>query len=178
MAGRSSGKMKVTLPSDTEILLTREFDAPAHLVFEASTKPEYVRRWWNCMPGYTMPVCDIDLRVGGKWRYVMVAEADGREVAFNGVYREILPNQRIVHTEIFEPFPNAETVVTVTFVARGDKTFVSSHQQCPTKETRDAIIQSGMEVGAARAYDLLEGVAQSLVPGGATESGRPEARAD
>jgi uncharacterized protein YndB with AHSA1/START domain len=170
MAAKGSGKLKVTLPSDTEILLTREFDAPVHLVYEATTRPEYVSRWWASMPGYTMTLCEIDLRVGGKWRYVM-AGPNG-EVAFNGEYREIVPNKRIVNTEVFELFPQAGTVVTYTFESRGDKTYLTALQQCGSKETRDAIIQSGMEVGAGLSYDLLEQVAQSLVPGG-----RPDARA-
>lgn len=178
MAAKGSGKMKVTLPSDTEILLSREFDAPAHLVYEAATKPEYVKRWWPAMPGYTMPICEIDLRVGGTWRYVMIG-AGGNEVAFHGVYREIVPNKKLVHTEIFEPFPQAVTVVTVTFEARGDKTFLTALQQCGSKETRDAIIESGMEVGAGLSYDALEQVAQNLLPtGGATGTGRSDARAE
>jgi uncharacterized protein YndB with AHSA1/START domain len=178
MAAKGSGKLKVTLPSDTEILLSREFDAPAHLVYEASTKPDYVKRWWPAMPDYTMPICEIDLRVGGKWRYVMVGK-DGKDVAFNGVYREIVPNQRIVHTEIFEPFPQAETVVTVTFEARGDKTLLTALQKCGSKQTRDAIIESGMEVGAGLSYDALEQVAQSLRPAGAAaDTRRSESRAD
>lgn len=161
MAAKGSGKLKVTLPSDTEILLTREFDAPVHLVYEATTRPEYVRRWWASMPGYTMTICEIDLRVGGTWRYVMVGPG-GNEVAFNGVYRELVPNKRIVNTEVFEMFPDAGTVVTYTFEPRGDKTYLTALQQCGSKETRDAIIQSGMEVGAGLSYDLLEQVAQSL----------------
>src|SRR5690349_11338602 len=99
MVGKSSGKLKVTLPSDKEILLSREFDAPRHLVFETMTKPEYVSRWWCCMDGYRMTVCDIDLRVGGKWRFAMVGPG-GNEVAFRGEYREIVVPERIVQTEI------------------------------------------------------------------------------
>jgi len=158
--------MQLTLPSDTEILLTREFDAPPHLVYEASTKPEHVRRWWCCMEGFTMPICEIDLRVGGAWRYVML-DPEGREVGFHGEYKEIVPNERIVHTEIFDPFPQAPTLVTVTFEARGGKTLLRSLQQCASKEARDAIIESGMEHGAAIAWDRLEAVAGELASGAA-----------
>ena len=162
MRRKPSGKLTITLPSDTEILFTREFDAPPHLVWEAATKPEYVVRWWNCMEGYQMPVCEIDLRVGGKWRYLMV-DPEGKEIGFHGVYREIVPHRRLVNTETFDPFPDNETVVAVTFEARGQKTLLTAVQTCPSKATRDAIIASGMEVGAALAYDLLEEVAGSLV---------------
>jgi uncharacterized protein YndB with AHSA1/START domain len=155
-----SRKLKVTLPSDTEILFTREFDAPPHLVYEASTKPEYVRRWWNCMD-WEMPVCEIDLRVGGKWRYVMI-DPKGAEVGFHGEYLEIVPNARLVNTEIFEPFPDNGTVVTATFEGRGGRTMFTALQKCGSKESRDAIIASGMEEGAGLAYDRLEAVAREL----------------
>ena len=101
---RGSGKLEITLPSDTEILMTRVFAAPRRLVFEAMTKAEYVRRWWCCMEGFTMTVCEIDLRVGGRYRYV--TDGPRGEVAFNGVYHEIVPPERIVHSEFFEPHPD------------------------------------------------------------------------
>ena len=160
MPRKGSGKLKVTLPSDTEILLTREFDAPPELVFEASSKPEYVRRWWPCVEGSTMTVCEIDLRVGGGYRYVMSHR--GEEIAFHGTYREIVPNKRIVHTEVFEKFPDTETINTVVFEPRGGKTLLTTLQKCPNKMVRDAIISSGMESGADLAFDLLEGVAREL----------------
>src|SRR5688572_32244432 len=103
MVGKSNGKLKVTRTSDTTFTMQRVFDAPRTLVFETMTTPEYVKRWWCCMEGYTMPVCEIDLRVGGKWRYVMVGPEG--EVGFHGEYREIDAPARIVQTEIFEPFP-------------------------------------------------------------------------
>src|SRR5262245_66348416 len=108
MPRKGSGKLEVTLPSDKEILLKRVFDAPRHLVFEAMSKPEHVRRWWCCGEGFSMPVCEIDLRVGGKYRYVM-RSPEGSEFAFNGVYREIAAPGRVVHTEIFEPYPDEVT---------------------------------------------------------------------
>jgi uncharacterized protein YndB with AHSA1/START domain len=161
MARKPSAKLEITLPSDTEIKFTREFDAPPHLVWEAMTKPEHVRRWWNCMEGYEMPVCEIDLRVGGKWRYQIV-DQQGKEVGFHGVYREIVAPRRLVNTETFDPFPENETVVSHTLEAHGQKTLLVAVQQCGSKETRSAILASGMEVGAALAYDLLEDVARGL----------------
>src|SRR5262245_60508424 len=121
MAAKSSGKLEVERVSDTELLLSRVFDAPRHLVFEAMTKPEHVRRWWCCMEGFTMPICEIDLRVGGKWRYLMKS-ADGKDVGFHGEYREIVPPEKIVSTEIFDPYPDSPSVVTVTLEERGGKT--------------------------------------------------------
>lgn len=166
MAEKSSGKLKVTLPSDKEILLSRVFDAPRHLVFEAMSKPEYVRRWWCCMEGFTMPVCEMDFRVGGKWRYVMVG-SDGNEVAFNGVYREIVAPERIVNTEIFEPFPDSPAIVTLTLEERDGKTYYQSLVLHTTKEARDAHANSGMEYGAGLALDRIEEIARSLANKGA-----------
>ncbi|MBN9164567.1 MAG: hypothetical protein BGO98_35910 [Myxococcales bacterium 68-20] len=158
---RSSGKLEVSLPSDKEILLTRVFDAPRHLVFETMTKVDYVRRWWCCMDGFKMTVCDIDLRVGGKYRYVMVGP-DGNEVGFRGEYRELVIPERIVHTEIFEPFPDNPALVTLTLEERDGKTFYRSLVLHDSKEARDMHVNSGMEVGANLALDRLEEVARSL----------------
>jgi uncharacterized protein YndB with AHSA1/START domain len=158
---RGSGKLEVSLPSDTEILMTRVFDAPRRLVFEAMTKAEHVRRWWCCMPGYTMTVCDVDLRVGGRWRYVMVGPHG--EVAFNGVYKEIVAPERVVHSEFFEPHPEG-IIVTVTLEERDGKTYYSSLSRAVSKEQRDTIIASGMEGGADLALDVMEQVAQSIDP--------------
>lgn len=176
MAGTSSGKLVVTLPSPREILMTRVFDAPRHLVWETMTKPEYVRRWWCCMDGYTMPVCDIDLRVGGKYRYLMVGP-DG-EVGFNGEYREIVKPERIVHTEIFEPFPNSPTLCTMTLEERDGKTYYQTLVQHDSEEARDMHVSSGMEVGANIALDRLEEIAISLgAPRPADTDARPRAGA-
>jgi len=160
-AKNGSGKLKVTRTSDTEILLTRVFDAPRRLVFEAMSKPEYVRRWWCCIDGYTMPVCDIDFRVGGKWRYVMVSP-EGHEVAFNGVYREIAAPERIVNTEVFEPYPDHPAVCTMTLEERDGKTFYKNVVVHDTKEACDGHLNSGMESGANIAMDRIEEIAQSL----------------
>ena len=155
---------KVTLPTDEQILITREFDAPRHLVWKAWTEPELVRRWWSGNRGETT-VAEIDLRVGGKWRHVMVTE-DGAEVGFHGEYREIVPNERIVSTEIYEGMPEGmpeeEAVNTATFAEVDGRTTVTIRVEAPSKEVRDAIIDSGMEEGLQDAMDLLEEVAVSL----------------
>lgn len=160
---RSSGKATVTLPGDTQILIERVFDAPKHLVYRACTEPDLIKRWWAGLRGEVTSV-EADLRVGGRWRYVMVTN-DGAEVAFHGTYREIVPNERVVSTELFE-FPGASeddaTVNTVTFVERNGRTTLTTHVECHTRETRDAIISSGMEGGMQEAFDKLEDVARSL----------------
>jgi uncharacterized protein YndB with AHSA1/START domain len=156
----SSGTATVTLPADDQILITREFDAPRHLVYKAWTTPELVRRWWHANRG-EMTICEIDLRVGGKWRYVMVADG-GMEVAFHGEYREIVPNERIVSTEVFEGMPDAEAVNTLTLAETDGRTRVELLVQHASKEHRDAHVSSGMEAGLQDALDLLEQVAVSL----------------
>ena len=161
----SSGTAKVTLPADDQILITREFDAPKHLVYKAFTTPELVKRWWHANRG-EMTIAEIDLREGGKWRYVMVAEG-GFEVGFHGEYREIVPNERIVSTEVYEGAPQGEgpeqgTLNTATFTEEDGRTTVTILVQAPNKEIRDAIIDSGMEAGMQDAMDLLEQVAVSL----------------
>ena len=166
MAGvTSSGTAKVTLPTDEQILITREFDAPRHLVYRAWTTPELVKRWWHAKRG-EVTVAEIDLRVGGRWRYVMVTES-GFEVAFHGEYREIVPNERIVSTEVYEGMPQGEgpeegTLNTATFTEADGRTTLTVLVQAPSKEIRDAIIESGMEAGMQDAMDLLEEVAISL----------------
>jgi uncharacterized protein YndB with AHSA1/START domain len=162
MAARTSeGTATVTLPTDEQILITREFDAPKHLVYKAYTTPELVKRWWHAKRGEAT-IADIDMRVGGKWRYVMVTEGD-LEVGFHGEYREIVPNERIVSTEIYEGAPGGEPAVnTVTFTEEDGRTTLTILMQAPSKEVRDAHIDSGMEDGLQDALDLLEQVAISL----------------
>jgi len=174
METRSSGKLKVTLPSDKELLLTRVFDAPRALVFDAMTRPEHVRRWWCWAEGATMPVCDIDLRVGGKYRFVTsgagCGPGEGGEVAFHGEYLEVVRPERIVHTEVFEPFEDSPAHVTVTLEERDGKTTYRALVRHRTKEARDMHVQSGMEEGAGVALDLLEEIARSLgAPGRALD---------
>lgn len=162
----SSGTAVVTLPTDEQILITREFDAPKHLVYEAWTTPELVKRWWNAKRG-EVTIAEIDLRIGGAWRYVMIADG-GFEVGFHGEYREIVPNERIVSTETYEGLPaevpeeQGTTLNTVTFTEIDGRTTVTLLVQAPSRESRDAILDSGMEAGLQDALDLLEEVASSL----------------
>jgi uncharacterized protein YndB with AHSA1/START domain len=156
----SSGTAEVTLPTDTQILITREFDAPKHLVFKAWTTPELIRRWWSANRG-EVTVAEVDLRVGGTWRYVMVADG-GFEVGFHGEYREIVPNERIVSTEVYEGMPDAAAVNTLTFTEVDGRTTMTVLVQHDSQEHRDAHIASGMEAGLQDAMDLLERVAISL----------------
>ncbi|MGH2756587.1 MAG: SRPBCC family protein [Actinomycetota bacterium] len=159
----TSGTAKLTFPSDTQINISREFAAPKHLVYQAITTPELVARWWNAKRG-EVTTCEIDLRVDGKWRYVMETP-DGFEVAFHGEFREIVPNERLVSTEAYEGAPdpdNNATVNTVTLTEEAGRTTMNVLVQCPSPEVRDAIVESGMEAGMQDAYDLLEEVAVSL----------------
>lgn len=145
----------VTTVSDEEIRMTRLFDAPRQLVFEVMSKPEHVRRWWGQLgEGYSVPVCEIDLRVGGKWRFVN-RHPDG-EAAFYGEYREIAPPGRLVFTEIFEPFPESVSVVTSTLTEEDGKTRLTAIVRYPSKEVRDMVLASGMQRGAGISYDRLE----------------------
>ena len=156
----SSGAAMVTLPADEQILITREFDAPKGLVYRAWTEPELVKRWWAGERG-EMTSAEIDLRVGGAWRYVMVTDG-GAEVGFHGEYREIFPNERIVSTEVYEGMPEGEALNTVTFSETDGRTTLTVLVQHASKEARDAHIDSGMEMGMQEAMDLLERVAISL----------------
>lgn len=160
MAVTSSGRAVVTLPTNTEILITREFAAPKHLVYRAWTTPDLVRRWWSGDRGEVTSI-DIDLRVGGAWRYVMVAHG-GFEVAFHGEYREIVPNERIASTEIYEGAPEAPAESTVTFTEDQGRTTVTVLVRHTCQEHRDAHIDSGMEDGLQEAMDHLEQVSTSL----------------
>src|SRR4051812_12092076 len=151
MALTSSGTATVTLPTDEQILITREFDAPRHLVYRAWTTPELVKRWWSGQRG-EMTVVEIDLRVGGTWRYVIAADG-GFDVAFHGEFREIVPNERIVTPEVFEmpdtdPLPaEDEPLNIVTFTEVDGRTTLTLLVQTTSKELRDMIVDSGMEVG-------------------------------
>jgi uncharacterized protein YndB with AHSA1/START domain len=150
----------VTLPTDEQILITREFDAPKHLVYKAWTTPELVKRWWSAGRG-EVTIAEIDLRVGGKWRYVMIAN-EGFEVGFHGEYREIVPDERLVSTEVYEGMPEGEALDTLTLTETDGRTTLTLLVQHSCKEHRDAHINSGMEDGLQDALDLLEQVAISL----------------
>ena len=160
----SSGTAKITTPTDEQILITREFDAPRHLVYKAWTTPELVRRWWAGRRG-EMKLVEMDLRVGGTWRYVMEATG-GFEVAFHGEYREIVPDERIVTTEIYEgadALPDEDVPLNiVTFTEVDGRTTVELLTQTTSKELRDTILNSGMEVGVQEQMDILEELARSL----------------
>jgi uncharacterized protein YndB with AHSA1/START domain len=155
MAAKTNA-LKVTLPSDREIRLTREFDAPRRLVFEACSKPEYVSQWWG-RRGSSLTVCEIDLRPGGAWRFVE-RSADGTEHPFKGVYREIVAPERLVNTFIYDvpPFDQFEAVETHTFEERDGRTTLTTIALHQSTEARDGHLQSGMEQGAAETYDRLE----------------------
>jgi uncharacterized protein YndB with AHSA1/START domain len=157
----NSDSFKVTTPSDQEIRLTRLFDAPRRLVFEAMSQPEHVKRWWGCLgEGYSVPICEIDLRVGGKWRFVN--RHPHGEAAFHGEYLEIAPPGRLVFTEIFEAFPDAVSVVTTELTEENGKTRLTATVRYPSIEVRDAVIESGMARGAAISYDRLEDLVAEL----------------
>jgi uncharacterized protein YndB with AHSA1/START domain len=152
--------VKVTLPSDEDILMTREFDAPPHLVFKAWTTPELVRRWWAGRRG-AMQVAEIDLRVGGSWRFAMVAKG-GYEVAFHGTYLEIVPDERIVTTEVFEAIGGDGVINEVSFIAAGGGTRLEFLVKTDSRATRDMILESGMEKGVQEQMALLEEIADEL----------------
>jgi uncharacterized protein YndB with AHSA1/START domain len=155
-----SKKAEVTLPTDERILITREFDAPRHLVYRAWTEPELIERWWGGERG-EVTSAEIDLRVGGAWRCVMVLD-DGSELAFRGEYRKVVPNERIVSTEVYEGAAGAQALNTVTFEEREGRTTLTVLVEHASKEARDAHLASGMETGMQEGMDLLEVVVRSL----------------
>jgi uncharacterized protein YndB with AHSA1/START domain len=158
----NSGTFTLTTPSDREITITRLFDAPRHLVFEAMTRPEHVRKWWGILDDrYSVTECTIDLRVGGAWRFVGRGP-EGQSPAFYGVYREIAAPERLVYTEIFEPFPDVESVVTQFLTEEKGKTRITITSLYPSLEVRDMVLKTGMDKGAALSYDRLEEVAAAL----------------
>ena len=157
----NSESFALTTPGDRQIRMTRLFDAPRRLVFEAMTKPEHVRRWWGQIgEGYSLPVCDAEPRPGGKYRYVN--RHPKGEAEFYGVYREVDPPSRVVFTEIYAPFPETESVVTVELTEEGGKTRFTITSEYPSREVRNMVLKTGMERGAALSYDRLEEVASSL----------------
>jgi uncharacterized protein YndB with AHSA1/START domain len=166
----SSRKAVVTLPTDTQIKIVREFAAPRRLVYRAYTTPELIKRWWNAKRG-VVTLAEVDLRVGGQWRYVM-ATPQGFDVGFHGEFRAIVPDQRLVATEVFEGMPGLEltqeqleasaALNTAVFTEQAGRTTLTILSEYPTQEVRDMVIQSGMEAGMQDAMDLLEEVAISL----------------
>lgn len=157
----NSQTFSVTTAGDTDIVITRLFAAPRALVYECLTNPEHIRRWWgNLGDGYSVPVCEMDARPGGKWQFVN-RHADG-DAAFYGEVLEMDPPTRLVHTEIFEPFPDAVSVITTTLTEEQGQTRFTAVCRYPSAEVRSMVLGSGMEYGAAQSYDALEALALSL----------------
>jgi uncharacterized protein YndB with AHSA1/START domain len=161
MAPKTKNELKVSLPDDTTILLEREFDAPRRLVWEAMTKPEYMRQWWGPR-GTTLPVCEIDLRVGGEWRF-LIRNPDGSEHPFRGEYREIEPVERLSYTWMYDvaPFNEHVAIETVRFEERDGRTYARTTMVWPTKEARDGHANA-MQDGAAQTMDRLEELLATL----------------
>ena len=155
----NTGTLKVTTPSPREVVLTRVFDAPRDLVFEAMTRPELLKRWFG-PHGWNLVVCEVDLRVGGAWRYVLEGP-DGRSMGMGGEYREIVPGERTVHTEAFDDYPG-DSVVTVVLTEQDGRTTLTGTVLYESQEVRDAVVASGMEHGAAETYDRLADLLPSL----------------
>jgi uncharacterized protein YndB with AHSA1/START domain len=149
--------LQVTMSSDRGIMITRVFDAPRALVFDAYTKPDLVKRWLLGPPGWTMPICEIDLKVGGRFRYVWRNDVKGTDMGVGGAYREIAPPERIVHTELFdEDWTGGETLVTTLFTEQRGKTTVTMTVLYVSSEARDAALGTGMTKGMAQSYDRLD----------------------
>jgi uncharacterized protein YndB with AHSA1/START domain len=158
----NSRTFSVTTPSEREVRFTRLFDAPRELVFEAMYTPAHIRRWWGCLAeGYSVPVCEVDLRPGGSWRFVNRLPT-GKLVAFHGVYREVARPERVVYTEIFEDYPATESLVTTLLTEEAGKTRLTVTAMYPSAEVCQMVLQTGMERGAAISYDRLEDVVTEL----------------
>ena len=154
-AVKHTGALQVTTPSEREIAMTRAFDAPRNLVFDALTKPELVKRWLGVRGGWSMAVCEIDLRVGGAYRFVW--RKDGAEMGMGGVYREIVKPERIVHTESFDdPWYEGEAESTMILVEKGSTTTLTTTTRYASQEVRDAVLKTPMERGVAESYDVLD----------------------
>jgi uncharacterized protein YndB with AHSA1/START domain len=145
--------LRITTPTDREVVLTRVFDAPPHRVFDALTKPDLLKRWYG-PSGWSLEVCDIDLKVGGRWRFV-VRRPDGKAIGQKGVYREIVPAERIVNTESWEDWDPGECLVSTVLVEQGGLTVFTSTVLFPTREVRDTVLKSGLEGGSAETYNRL-----------------------
>ncbi len=155
----NTGTLQVNMPTDREIVLTRVFEAPRRLVFDAMTKPELLKRWFGPR-GWSLTECEVDLKVGGAWRFVLRGPKD-REMSMHGVYREIRRPEGSVHTEIIDPFPVESVVKTVLEEESGRTTLIGTVLY-PSKEIRDMVAKSGMEHGAAECYDKLAELLPSL----------------
>jgi uncharacterized protein YndB with AHSA1/START domain len=153
--------LQIAALGDREIVMTRVFNAPAHLVFDALTKPELVKRWLLGPDGWTMPVCEIDLKVGGAYRYVWQRASTSKQMGSRGVFREIVVPKRLVFTELFdEAWYHGESVITCILAEQGGKTTLTSTMQYGSQDTRDAVLKSGMEGGVAVSYDRLAAIVE------------------
>jgi uncharacterized protein YndB with AHSA1/START domain len=155
-------KAQVRLPGDREVEVMRSFRAPRALVYRAYTEPELVRRWLLGPPGWSMPVCEMDVRVGGRYRWRWQSDENGREFGFSGTFREVQPPSKIVHTEAYDPgsvgggYPAEEAIVTVTFMEDGGVTTMKTLIDFGSKEARDAAVATGMTDGMEQSYQLLD----------------------
>ena len=166
---KDSGALKVSAQSDRDIVMTRVFEAPGNLVFDAYTKPELLKRWLGVFGGYSMPVCEVDLRVGGTYRFVWRGP-DGAEMGVRGVYREVVRPERLVHTEKFdEAWYPGESLITTVLAEQGGKTTLTVTMRYESREARDTVLKSPMESGVAQSYDKL---AELLAAGGAEKARR------
>lgn len=160
---QNSETFNITAHGDREIVVTRVFDAPRRLVFDAYTRPELLKQWLLGPGGWSMPVCEVDLRAGGKYRYVWRNETDGSEMGMGGVYREVVPPERIVATEVFdEAWYPGEAVDTIVLVEQKGQTTLTQTILYDSRATRDAVLKSPMQVGMAASYDKLEKFLPSL----------------
>jgi len=158
------GTLIVTTPNEREIAMTRVFDAPRQLVFDAHTRPELLKRWLLGPDGWSMPICEVDLRVGGKYLYVWRRDRDGKEMRSGGVFREIVAPERIVSSEKFEdPWYPGEAVNTLTLVEEHGRTTLTQTMRLESREARDGVLKSGMEHGVEASYDRLEAMLASSV---------------
>jgi uncharacterized protein YndB with AHSA1/START domain len=156
---KNTGTLKITTPGDCDVVLTRVFDAPRHLVFDAFSKPELLKRWFGPR-GWSLVVCEVDFKVGGGFRFVLRGP-DGKDMGMRGVYREIVPPERSVHMESFDDYPDKPHQVTSVLTEEGGKTTLTATVRYPSKEVRDIVLKSGMEHGAAESYDKLSEVLAS-----------------
>jgi uncharacterized protein YndB with AHSA1/START domain len=158
---KSTGTLKVTTPSDREITMTRMFDAPRRLVWAAYTKPELMKRWGGGPPGHNLVVCEIDLRVGGRWRWVIEAP-DGSKMGLGGRYIEIVPEERLVSTDEFDqPWYEGEGISTISLTEHDGKTTLTLNARYASKEVRDFVLKTPMAEGVGAGYDRLAEVLSS-----------------
>ncbi len=162
---KNSGNLKISTPTDREIVMTRVFDAPRRLVYEAYTRPELLQRWLGVFGNWTMPVCEVDLRVGGAYRYLWRGK-EGAGMCVRGIFREIVPDQRIVCTERFDdPWYEGEALNTTLFVEQGSRTTLTLSVLYSSKEVRDAVLKTPMEHGVATSFDTMAGILAAMAEG-------------